>query len=204
MADRMMNRGSFKRSLIRKIYELLFPDLVMNYLRCMRKYSFYCHVKESHGCGRLISVGLYMMYKFEYNRLSHKMGCSIGVNTCGYGLVLHHYGTIVIGSNNEIGNYANILPCTCIIKNESKIGNFFFMGYGSVITKKIQLGDNCKIAANSVVNRCYSHDNCVIVGSPADVKKIEERTWMEMYSGQDGEWISRWRKVEELKTQMKI
>lgn len=41
MADQMMNRGTFKRCIARRFYELFCPDLVMKYLRTMRKYSYY-------------------------------------------------------------------------------------------------------------------------------------------------------------------
>jgi len=137
----------------------------------------------------------------QFNKLSYKMGFSIGANTCGYGLVLHHHGTVIIGSDNRIGNYANILP-SCIIKSRSTFGDFLFVGYGAIVTRHIEIGNNVKIAANSVVNKSVSDNNVVIAGSPATVKKQDNAIWMEMYSGKDGVWMKRWKKVEELKAQM--
>lgn len=40
-ADMMMNRGCFKKSFVRKLYEIWIPDKVMQYLRAMRYYSYY-------------------------------------------------------------------------------------------------------------------------------------------------------------------
>lgn len=196
MADQMMNRGTFKRSIARRIYELFCPDLVMKFLRVMRKYSYYSTAGGGGGykC---------WFYKIRFNKLNFRCGFSIGVNTCGYGLVLHHYGTVIIGSDNRIGNYANILP-SCISKSGSTFGDFLFVGYGAIVTRHVEMGDNVKVGANSVVNKSEPDSNIVIVGSPAAVKKHDEATWVEMYSGIDGEWMKRWKKVEELKTQMRL
>ena len=40
-ADMMMNRGCFRKSLLRKLYEIWVPDEVMQYLKAMRCYSYY-------------------------------------------------------------------------------------------------------------------------------------------------------------------
>jgi len=42
-ADRMMNRGKFKRTLFDWIKELILPDHVMSFLYYMRKCSYYRH-----------------------------------------------------------------------------------------------------------------------------------------------------------------
>lgn len=44
--------------------------------------------------------------KLKYFRLSRKLGFSIGYNSCDYGLVIPHHGTIVVGNTNRIGPYA--------------------------------------------------------------------------------------------------
>lgn len=137
----------------------------------------------------------------RFNKLSYRCGFSIGANTCGYGLVLHHHGTVIIGSDNRIGNYANILP-SCISKSGCKFGDYLFVGYGAIVTRNVEMGDNVKVAANSVVNKSVTDSDVVIVGTPATVKKKDPALWMEMYSGKDGEWMKRWRRVENLKVRM--
>ncbi len=78
------------------------------------------------------------------------------------------------------------------------------MGYGAIVTRHVEMGDNVKVAANSVVNKSVSDNNVVIAGSPATVKKQDNAIWMEMYSGKDGEWMKRYKRVEELKEHMKL
>lgn len=145
--------------------------------------------------------GKYLLYRWLYNRMSYKCGFSIGADSCGYGLVLHHYGNVIVGTNNTIGNFANLLP-SCISKSGSVFGDYLFMGYGAIVTSQVVMGDNVKIAANSVVNCKSKCEDVVLAGAPAIAKKNDKATWVEMYSGKDGEWINRLKKVEDLKIQM--
>lgn len=73
------------------------------------------------------------------------------------------------------------------------------MGYGAIVTRHVEMGNNVKAAANSVVNKAVPDSNIVRVGSPAELKKHDEATRAEMYSGKDEEWMKRWRSVEDLK-----
>ncbi len=41
MADMMMNRGYFKRTLVRRVFEVISPDYIMLYLKAMRKCCYY-------------------------------------------------------------------------------------------------------------------------------------------------------------------
>lgn len=142
-----------------------------------------------------------LIYKIMYRQFGYKCGFSIGADTCGYGLVLHHYGTVIVGTDNHIGNYANLLP-SCISKSGSTFGDFLFMGYGAIVSRYVEMGNNVKVAANSVVNKSLGGDNVVIAGAPADVKKIDNTTWLEMYSGREGKWMNRMLRVEDLKKKM--
>ncbi len=147
MSDRMMNRGYFQLPLFTRLLRLFYPDHVINYLRHMRSYSYYAH-HRSGLCGKL----RYLYHKSAYYRLGLKLGYSIGPECFGYGLTLLHYGTIVVGARNRIGNYAIVFPASCIVDDGSEIGNSLMLGHGAVISKKLLLGDNVNIAANSVLN----------------------------------------------------
>lgn len=92
MADRMMNRGYFKKSVLKSFYNFFFPDVIMTYLFVMRVLQYL-----SNGGGNIIKCLLRIYYKRKYIRLGYRLGYSIGVNCLGYGAVLHHHGTIVIG-----------------------------------------------------------------------------------------------------------
>ena len=167
MADRMMNRGTFKITLMQRLKRVIVPDLIMKYLYHMRKTSYYMSrnslVKKF--------IGLYHMSR--YKRLGIRLGFSIGYDVFGYGLVVPHHGTIVVGSSNRIGNYAVLHTSTCISDNNKVVGNGLYLSTGAKMTSTIVLGDNVSVAANSVVNKSYEDGNCLIAGAPAVFKKAE-------------------------------
>lgn len=188
----MMNRGFFSRSFSYKIHELFSPDYIMMYLRSMRKYSFY-----KGGRNAILS----MFYKWRFLKLGYKLGFSIGENVFGYGLVLPHYGTIVIGNDNCIGNYAIIHTSTLIIQNGSTIGDGLFLGAGAKIINKVMIGENVWVGANSIVNKSFA-DNVMVAGIPSQVMRHIQRGWYQyLYSDT---WYKRYLAVERLKPEYRI
>lgn len=157
IADRIMNRGTLKYTLKQKIKKIFYPDYIMDYLECMRYLSYY---KNRNNI-------LWLWYHYKYRKLGLKLGFSIGYNVFGYGLLIPHYGTIVVGGTNRIGNYAVLHTSTCISDNGKIIGDALYLGTGSKITSKIQLGNNISIGANSLVNKSFCEDNIMIGGMPA-------------------------------------
>lgn len=95
MADAMMNRGYFRPSFKERIKRVFIKDDILLFLILMRKCQYY---------SQLGGVKC-LYYKIKYSKLSKKLGFSIGYNTFGYGLVIPHYGTIVVGGSNNCGNY---------------------------------------------------------------------------------------------------
>ncbi len=203
-ADMMMNRGYFKKSFIRRIYELWVPDELIRYLRAMRKYSYYSNKTASldHSHINFLFIPFLLYYKRKFVRLGYKLGFSIGPNSFGYGLVIHHHGTIVCGPHNKIGNYALINTSTCIVDRGSIIGDDLFMGTGAIISKKIELGNNIIIGANSVVNRSFMEEGILIAGAPATKVKEIDGSWYETLYG--NKWIFRHEEVEKLKEKMNL
>ena len=106
MADSMMNRGYFKPSIKQRIHSLISPDYIMDFLVAMRKVDYLSHAKRG---------GIKLKYyRHKFKNLSLKLGFSIEADVLGYGLVIPHYGTIVVGPNNKIGNYAVFHTSTSI------------------------------------------------------------------------------------------
>ena len=93
-ADMMMNRGYFKVPFRIWLQELLSPDYTMKFLKAMRKVQYYSHCNVAGG-------GIFLIInEIKFFRLSRKLGFSIGYDACDYGLVIPHYGTIVVGNTN--------------------------------------------------------------------------------------------------------
>lgn len=197
-ADLMMNRGVFCKPLGCRIKELISKDIIIDYLVTLRKYEYYLSRYQNafSGVKTLYFYFFYMLYKRRWLKLGIKTGFSIGPYCFGYGLVLQHHGTIVVGNDNRIGNFCNINTSTCIVQNGSSIGNFFFMGTGAVITKNVVLGDNVLLGANSVLSNSYNNDNILLAGSPALVKKELSGNWCSSLYGPS--WKKRMEEVQKL------
>lgn len=142
----------------------------------------------------------YAYYYALYNRISKKLGFSIGYNVFGYGLVIPHYGTIVVGGNNRCGNYCVLHTSTCITGNGKVIGDAFYLSTGAKVTSKVVLGDNVSVGANSVVNKSVIDGNVMIAGTPAKVIKSTVAWYI-----RDGEsFSSKVNAIENLKQKMKL
>lgn len=135
----------------------------------------------------------------KYKKLGKKLGYTIPFNSCGYGLVLCHYGTIVVGFNCHLGNYPVLFTSTCITALNSIFGDAFYLSTGAVVAKHVEIGDNVKVAANSVVLKSHP-GNALLAGIPA-IEKKEAQPWYVT----DGEpFTSRQKAIEILKQKMNI
>ena len=190
-ADRMMNTGKFGPSFSDRIKNLLFPDYRMRYLYAMRKSTFY---KNGGGISRIF----YFYWYRKYTLLGLKLGYTIPLGTIGYGVVIPHHGTIVIGSSNQIGNYAVLHTSTCISSNGKQIGNGLYLSTGVKMTSQLILGDNVSIGANSLVNKSFPDGNVMIAGAPAKIIKPTEAWYV-----RDG-FTDRVQRIEALKTKMNL
>lgn len=198
-ADTMINRGYFAPPISKRISQLFSPDIIVDFLKSMRCYSYYGH--QSGYLNRIMSI----YYKHKFLQLSKKCGFSIGCDCFGYGLLIHHYGTIVCGGNNRIGNFAVINTSTCITKNCCTIGDFLYMGTGAVISKHVTLYDNVKICANTLINKSFDESNVVLAGQPASIKKYNEENWMQCYDGNSSTmWQDRYEKIINLKKRLRL
>lgn len=191
-ADYMMNRGKFKRSFKDRLVEILFPDNIARLLKFMRKFQYYSYLQKGIGVKRFY-------YGIRFHKLSRKLGFSIGKSVFDYGLVIPHYGTIVVGGNNRIGKYAVLHTSTCIADNEIKIGDGLYLSTGAKITSKTDIGNNVMVAANSVVSKGVKDGDVLLAGMPAKIK-AERTPWYESSE----KYKQRVQAVEKLKIQMGI
>lgn len=195
-ADYMMNRGVFTPSWKQRIRDIFIGDQIIRFLCLMRKTSYYRYIAENRS--RFFGGGIFLFYKILYGRVSRKLGFSIGSEVFGYGLVIPHYGTIVVGSSNRIGNYAVLHTSTCISDNRKVIGDGLYLSTGAKMTSSITLGNNISVGANSLVNKSLLKDNVMIAGAPAKEIKVAEAWYI-----RDGR-ASRVEQIEALKKKMNL
>jgi serine O-acetyltransferase len=118
----------------------------------------------------------------------------------GYGLVIPHYGTIVVGETNRCGNYCVLHTSTCISGNGKVIGDALYLATGVKMTTNLSLGNNVMIGANSLVNKSFPGGGIMIAGTPA--REIKKRNaW---YIEENSVHKIRVASIEELKLKMKI
>lgn len=189
-ADRMMNRGTFKVSWKEKIRSFIMPDYIMDYLSYMRKADFY---NSQRGWIYKLKANYYAL---RQRKLGIKLGFSISRDVFGYGLVIPHYGTIVVGGGNKIGNYAVLHTSTCITNGHKVIGDGLYVSTGAKLTTVNQLGDNITIAANSVLTSDIVSSGVLVVGMPAYIKH-DSIPWFE----KNMEYYNRRIKIENFKKQ---
>lgn len=138
-------------------------------------------------------------YRRRYGEMGVRCGFSIAPNVLGYGVVIPHFGTIVVGPTNNIGNYACLHTCTCITANGKQIGDNFAICTGAKATSPVVIGDNVTLAANSLLNKSFPEGNVLLAGSPAISKGARGAWW----SSSDN-YNERVMHVEELKRSMRL
>lgn len=169
-ADKIMN--SIGGGIYGKIRRFLSPDYIGRFLVEMRKTSYYKYqCRHQKGLLNKLLLGYHFA---NYEKLGLKLGFTIGCDALGYGVVIPHYGTIVVGNTNRIGSYAVLQTSICISSNGKIIGDGLYMGTGAKITSKVKLGNNISVGANSLVNKDCVQDNVLLGGMPAKVIKSTE------------------------------
>ncbi len=144
----------------------------LRYLIAWRKASFY-NKKSLMG----------ILYRIRLRTLSEKSGIQIPTETkIGKGLLIAHFGTIIINPSVVMGENVNIAPGLVIGKanrGERKgtpvIGNCVWIGAGAVITGNIHIGNDVLIAPNAFVNFDVP-DHSVVIGNPAEIHHKENAT----------------------------
>lgn len=168
---------------------------MISFLYYMRKYSYYKNITNHNVFEKICKL----YYGFRYKQLSLKLGFSIGSDVFGYGLLIPHYGTIVINGEARVGNFAVLHTCTNIA-GKKIIGDGLYLSTGCQIVGNISLGDNVSVAANSLVNKSYQN-NVLIGGVPAKILKENYPQW---YVRDGDTFINRVHCVERLKKELQI
>ncbi|WP_417199534.1 serine O-acetyltransferase [Bizionia sp.] len=143
------------------------------------RYMYYFRKASLHN--KYTPLGLF--YRLMVRKLGYKYGFQIPVNTeIGEGFYIGHYGTVVINGRAKIGTNCNIAHNTTIgqtnrgkLKGYPTIGDMVWIGTGTVIVGKINIGSNVLIAPNSYVNFDVPNHS-IVIGNPAKIIKRENPT----------------------------
>lgn len=116
-------------------------------------------------------------YSWRLRSLSYKTGFQISPNTCGKGLTIWHWGTVLINGRVRIGENCTLRPMVLIGQRSAgeetvNIGNSVTISSGVSIIGPLTIGDNVIIAPNAAVASDVP-SNSLVGGVPAKViKKI--------------------------------
>ena len=120
--------------------------------------------------------------KLNHTKFAHKIGVNMGENVHIYGDPMHMFGTepwcITLGNNVHITRevlfvthdggtllFRHLIP-DLEITAPITVGNDVYIGVRSIILPGVNIGNNCIIAAGSVVTKDVP-DNSVVGGIPA-------------------------------------
>lgn len=162
------------------IKQFFFPHEIWCFQKRLRYLEYFSNTKGHNP----LKWGGELLYKILYRRQSLKLGFSIPINVCDYGLSIAHYGTIVISANAHIGKYCHIHAGVNIGASAGKpeaptIGDNVYIGPGAILFGNIEIASNCTIGANATVNKSFEKEHSVIAGSPAKIVKEDYPNWLE-------------------------
>ncbi len=119
---------------------------------------------------------LQLWYRWKKNRLGEKLGITISRNVFDEGLVIWHYGYIVVNGMAKVGKNCVLHGNNCIGNNGNTpeapvIGDNVDIGVGAMIIGNIRIANNVKIGAGAVVIHSVEEEGATVVGVPAKVVK---------------------------------
>lgn len=134
----------------------------VKYLKCMRKVA-YLKNSENFIVFRKIRLAF---AKYKYLRLSLATGISIGVNCFGQGLVLPHFGTIIVNNTARFGDNC-VVQCGVNVSDGVCGGSHIYLSTGAKILRNIKIANDVIVGANAVVTHDVADENIVVAGIPA-------------------------------------
>ena len=158
---------NYDRGFWRKITLFFSADprrFISLFLKYYRKEEYYFNTNK---------MFLFHLFKRKRRLLGIKLGFTMDINCIDEGLIIYHYGNIVINSNAKIGKNCKLHGNNCI-GNDGKnidiapiIGDNVDIGYGANIIGDVKIGNNVKIGASACVVNSFNESNITLVGVPA-------------------------------------
>lgn len=109
-----------------------------------------------------------------YQKYSLKTGVEFLTQKLGGGVIMPHWGRIILNANSVGENlyvFHNVTVGNDYTSGKPEIGDNVFIGTNSVILGNIKIGNNVVIGACSFVNENIP-SNTIVAGNPAKIIKI--------------------------------
>lgn len=138
-----------------------------NYL--IWKYQSFLRREESAG-NKLTAY----YWRRRKNDLGSRLGLQIYAGTCGRGLKIWHYGSIIISGDAKLGPDCVFHGQACIgsdgISDAAPVlGSHVDIGAGAKIIGGVTIADHVRIGAGAVVTRSCDQPGAVLAGVPARI-----------------------------------
>lgn len=148
----------------------MFRNEIWKYEILLRKCEYYINCKKNY-----LSRIYLLFLKYNFKKLSIKLGFSIPFNVFEAGLSIAHYGTIIVNPTAQVGKNCRIHPGVVIgatngINKAPHMGDNIYIASGAKIIGNIYIADGIAIACNAVVVDDIMESNITVGGIPA--KKI--------------------------------
>lgn len=143
--------------------------ITWTYIKTMRHLEY--HINNSGLFHKTATV----WFAHRLRKLARITGFQIPPNTCGKGLTIWHWGTIIVNPTARLGDFCTLHPMTIIGhklpgKGCPVIGNHVEIMGGARIIGDISVGDNVTIAPNACVTKDVP-SNYIVGGIPAKIIK---------------------------------
>lgn len=171
-ADKEALKIGNKHPLLSPNSMLWLTDPIYRWERLLRKCEYWENCKPEQ-----IWTIYRLWIRWRFARKSLSLGLSIPINTCGPGLCILHYGSIVISRHARIGANCTINSCVNIGAHKGGapiIGDSVYIGPGAKLFGLIEISDEIKIGANAVVCTSCTEVGGTYVGVPASIVKREK------------------------------
>lgn len=129
-----------------------------------------CILTKQNKHKNIINTLLKVYWLYKLRKASYVTGFQIPPFTCGKGLTIYHWGSIIINGNVRLGKNCVLYPGVLIgwqgpdKRGCAEIGDNVFIGSGTKIIGHVKIGNNVIIGQNCVIVKDIP-DNSVVVTS---------------------------------------
>lgn len=132
-------------------------------------WRYLCFLRREEAAGNKLAAYFWRRRK---NDLGSRLGLQIYAGTCGRGLRIWHYGSVIISGEARLGENCVFHGQACIGNNGQSraapvIGSRVDIGVGAKIIGDVTIADDVRIGAGAVVTKSCLETGAVLVGIPA-------------------------------------